>query len=93
MTLDYRVIVKRYPFPNGVVGGSIPTVKSSLYLKEKKLVRHIGSQEATHRKVGSKPHDAPPEILSMVGPTCSNSRWSADIGYLFIYAKANPNDN
>ena len=32
MTLNYRIIMERYPFPNGVVGGSIPIVKSSLYL-------------------------------------------------------------
>ena len=36
MTLNYQVIVERYPFPNGVVGGSIPAVKSFLYLTEKK---------------------------------------------------------
>jgi hypothetical protein len=30
------VIVKRYPFPNGVVGDSILAMKSSLYLTEKK---------------------------------------------------------
>ena len=35
MTLNYRVIVERYLFPNEVVGASIPTVKSSLYLTEK----------------------------------------------------------
>ena len=35
MTLNYRVIVERYPFPNGVVGNSIYVVKSSLYLTEK----------------------------------------------------------
>ena len=35
MTLNYQVIVKRYPIMNGVVGGSIPVVKSSPYLKEK----------------------------------------------------------
>jgi hypothetical protein len=32
MTLNYQVMVQKYPFPNEVVGGSIPTVKSSLYL-------------------------------------------------------------
>ena len=36
MTLNYRVIVERYTFPNEVVGGSISDVKSSLYLMEKK---------------------------------------------------------
>ena len=36
MTLNYRVIVKRYPFPNEVVGDSILTVTFSLYLMEKK---------------------------------------------------------
>ena len=34
MTLNYRVIVERYPVPNVVVGGSIPVVKLSLYLRE-----------------------------------------------------------
>ena len=38
MTLDYRVIVERYPISNGVVGGSIPAVKSS-QLDKKKLAR------------------------------------------------------
>jgi hypothetical protein len=32
MTLNYQVIVERYPFPKEVFGGSIPAVKSSLYL-------------------------------------------------------------
>jgi hypothetical protein len=32
MTLNYGVIVERVSFPNGVVGGSIPTMKFSLYL-------------------------------------------------------------
>jgi hypothetical protein len=36
MTLNYQVIVERYPFLNGVVGGSLPTMKSSLYLTRKK---------------------------------------------------------
>jgi hypothetical protein len=35
MTLNYWVIMERYPFLNGVVGGLIPVVKSSLYLTEK----------------------------------------------------------
>ena len=39
MTLNYRVTMERYPFLNGVVGSSIPAVKSSLYLTEKKLAR------------------------------------------------------
>ena len=30
MTLNYRVIVERYPFPVGVVNGSSPAVKSPL---------------------------------------------------------------
>ena len=34
MTLNDRVIVERYLFPNEVVGGSIPAVKSSPYLTE-----------------------------------------------------------
>ena len=36
---NWRVIVERYTFPNGVVGGSIPAVKSSLYVVEIKLSR------------------------------------------------------
>ena len=36
MILNYWVIVERYPFLNEVVGGSIPAVKSSIYLLEKK---------------------------------------------------------
>ena len=39
MTLNYRVIVERYPFLNGVVGGSIDAVKFSLLDMEKKLAR------------------------------------------------------
>jgi len=39
MTLNYGIIVKRYPFPNEVVEGSIPAVKSSLFMMEKKLVK------------------------------------------------------
>ena len=35
MTLNYPVIVETYPFSNGVVGGSMLAVKSSLYLTEK----------------------------------------------------------
>ena len=38
LILNYWVIVKRYPFPTGVVGGSIPAVKASLDLTENKLV-------------------------------------------------------
>ena len=36
MTLNYWVIVERYPFLNEVVGGLIPVVKSSLYLTKNK---------------------------------------------------------
>jgi hypothetical protein len=32
MTLNHRVILEKYPLPNEVDGGSIPTMKSSLYL-------------------------------------------------------------
>ena len=49
MTLNYCMIVAKYPFPNGVVDDSIPTVKSSLCLTEK-ITKHVGSQEPTHRK-------------------------------------------
>ena len=36
ISLNYQVIVKRYPFFNGVVGGSIPTVKFAIYLTKNK---------------------------------------------------------
>ena len=36
MTLNYHVIVERYPVPNGVVGGSNHVMKSSFYLMVKK---------------------------------------------------------
>ena len=36
MTLNYWMIVERYLFPNGVVGGLIPVVKPSPYLMEEK---------------------------------------------------------
>ena len=36
MTLNYWVIVEKYPFPNEMIGGSIPAVKSSLYLMDQK---------------------------------------------------------
>ena len=42
MILNYQVEVERYPFPNGVVGGSIPAVKSSLYLTDNKP--HLASR-------------------------------------------------
>ena len=48
MTLNYRMIMERYPFPNGVVDGSIPFVKSSLYLtrgkknKKNKQLLYLG---------------------------------------------------
>ena len=32
MTMNYHVIVERHPFMNGVVGNSIPAIKSSIYL-------------------------------------------------------------
>ena len=35
MTLNYQVILERYPFMNGVIGSSISAVKSSLYLTKK----------------------------------------------------------
>jgi hypothetical protein len=87
MTLNYLVIVERYPFLNGVVIDSILAVKSSLYLT-KKLAKHVESQEPTHNKVGSKPHLAPRGFLSRVRPLNSNPHritqcWLFD--YLFIY--------
>ena len=38
MSLNYQLIVERYSFFNGVVGGLNPTAKSSLYLTGEKLV-------------------------------------------------------
>lgn len=35
MYLNYQVIVEKYPFLHGVVGGATPDVKSSLYLTKK----------------------------------------------------------
>ena len=34
--MNYYVIVERYPFPNGVVNGSIPTVNIFSLLGQKK---------------------------------------------------------
>jgi hypothetical protein len=73
MTLHYRVIVERYPFPNGVVGGSIRAMKSSLHL--------TGKTSEVRRK--PRTHLAPRGFLSRVGPTSSNSRQSARCWYLF----------
>ena len=74
MTLNYQVIGERYPFPNGVVGGLIPAVTSSLNLTKKTI--QVGRKPRTyHRKVGSKPHHASRRFLQQVRPTCSNSRW------------------
>jgi hypothetical protein len=39
MNLNYWVILERYTFLNGVVGGSFSAVKSSIFLMEKKLAR------------------------------------------------------
>jgi hypothetical protein len=39
MTLNYWVIVERYPFPNGVVGNLIPAANSSPYSIEQKVVK------------------------------------------------------
>ena len=38
MTVNYRVIVERYPFFNEVVGNSISTLKSSLHLMGKRKI-------------------------------------------------------
>ena len=54
MILNYWVIVERYLFPNGVIGGSILAVKSSLYLmgklKKNKKKKKLGKQEANGLK-------------------------------------------
>ena len=39
MALNYRVVVERYPFPNGVVGSLIPRCEIFSLLDEEKLVR------------------------------------------------------
>jgi hypothetical protein len=43
MTLNYQVLVERCPFPNGMDGGSILVVKSSLYLMGKTTLNMIFS--------------------------------------------------
>ena len=45
-TLNHRVIVERYSFPYEIVGGSIPTVKSSLYLMEE--TNYVGRKPRAH---------------------------------------------
>ena len=73
-----------YPFLNGVVGSSTPTVKFSL-VDRIKLTRYVRSQEPTYRKVGSKPHPVPRRFLYTVRPTGSNSRRIPTlVTYLFI---------
>jgi hypothetical protein len=53
MTLNYQVIVERYPFPNGVVGGLIPAVKSSLYLtEEEKKTSQVSRKPRAHPSQG-----------------------------------------
>ena len=52
-------------------------VQFPLWLDGQKLGRYVGSQEPTHRKVGSKPHHAPRWFSSKVGPTGSNLRRNA----------------
>ena len=84
MTLNYWMIVERYSFLNGVVCGSIPFMKSSLYLMGEKKSMWVGSQEPTHWKVGSNSHLAPRGFLSKIGPKGSNSHWIARC-WLFIY--------
>ena len=58
ITLDYRVSVNMFSFPNEMVGGAIPAVKFSLYLMEKRT-KYVGSQEPIHYQVHNKPHLAP----------------------------------
>jgi hypothetical protein len=43
-------------------------------------------KESTHRKVGDKPHLAPREFLSMVGPTGSNSRQITRRWFFFSFS-------
>jgi hypothetical protein len=47
MTLNYQVIVERYPFMNEVVDSSIPDVSSSLYLTGKKT-NYVGRKPRTY---------------------------------------------
>ena len=51
MTLNYQVTVESYPFLNEIVGGSIPVMKSSLYLMGKKT-RQIGRKPRGHSPQG-----------------------------------------
>lgn len=70
MTLNYWVVVEKYQFPNRVIGGSIPTVKSSQYMTE--TTSWVGrNQESTHHKLGSIPRHAPKGFLSMIRSTTS----------------------
>ena len=86
-TLNYQVLVERYPFLNGVVACLIPVVNLLFTWQGWKTIifffKKVGSQEPNHCKVGTKPHHAPRGFLSMVGPTCSNSRQIAR-SWLFI---------
>ena len=73
--------MERHPFPNGVVGGSIPVVKSSLYLIEEE-----------NNQVGRKPRAHPPQgrILLVQGKTnglkfTSDSLMLGLFIYLFIF--------
>ena len=51
MTLNYRAIVEMYPFPNEVIGSSIPVVKISLYLTEKETSQ-VGRKPRAHSLQG-----------------------------------------
>jgi hypothetical protein len=50
-----------------------------------KLAKYVGSQEPTHRKVGSKPDFASKEFSGRVGPMAQIHVGLPNIGCLFIY--------
>jgi hypothetical protein len=55
MTLNYQVIVEKYPFSNRVPGGSISTIISSLYLmmeKKPKKPSEVGRKPRAHLPQG-----------------------------------------
>ena len=87
MTLNYRAVVERYAFPNGVVGSSNHVMKSFSYLTEKKP-----------SQVARKPRAHPPRGRQRT-PTCTKRileqgrankvKFTSDcpmlVIYLFIY--------
>ena len=58
MTLNYRVVVERHPFPNVVVGDSTPAVKFSLCLMKKST--EVGRKPSIHPRQGRQ--QPPPSL-------------------------------